>query len=214
MRYYRRLLDAYGPQHWWPAKTPFEVMVGAVLTQNTNWANVERAIANLKRARLLTPKAIHRVSTKRLAEMIRPSGYFNVKAERLKRFVRFFMDHYLGDPERMVREPTGVLRFRLLSVKGIGPETADSILLYAAGKPAFVIDAYTRRVMGRHRVASPTLSYDLMQRFFMDGLPPRVDLYNEYHALLVKVGKEHCRREPICSGCPLEIFLHGKRPKM
>ena len=213
-RYYRRLLEDYGPQHWWPAETRFEVVIGAILTQNTAWTNVERAIANLKRERLMTPEALHRVSTRRLAGVIRPSGAFNIKAGRLKAFVRFLMEHYQGDWDRMLQEPVEVLRPRLLSVKGIGPETADSILLYAEGVAIFVIDAYTRRVLDRHRLVSHRASYDQLQRFFMDHLSAKANVYNEYHALLVKVGKEHCKRRPICAGCPLEVFLNGKRPKI
>ena len=213
-RYYRRLLQAYGPQHWWPAETRFEVIVGAILTQNTAWTNVERAIANLKRARLLTPEALHRVSIRRLASLVRPSGYFNIKTGRLKSFVRFLMEEYQGDLNRMIKEPVEVLRSKLLSVKGIGPETADSILLYAGDYPIFVIDAYTRRVLSRHRLTSHRASYDQLQRFFMDRLKPHAGLYNEYHALLVRAGKEHCKPKPICTGCPLEVFLNGKKPKI
>jgi endonuclease III related protein len=213
-QYYRSLLDAYGPQHWWPAETGFEVVIGAILTQNTAWTNVEWAIANLKRKRLITPEALHRVSTKRLAVAIRPSGTFHVKAGRLKAFVRFVMERYQGELNHMFKEPVEVLRPRLLSVKGIGPETADSILLYAGDNPIFVIDAYTRRVLGRHRMISHRWSYDRLQRFFMGHLRPQVKVYNEYHALIVRVGKEHCKRIPQCSGCPLQGFLNGKRPKI
>ncbi len=213
-RYYRRLLGAYGPQHWWPAKTRFEVIVGAILTQNTAWTHVERAIANLKRERLMTPESLHRVSDQRLAGVIRPSGAFNIKAGRLKAFVRFLMERYQGDLKRMFKEPVEVLRPKLLSVKGIGPETADSILLYAGEIPIFVIDAYTRRVLSRHRLIPRRVSYDRLQRFFMDPLQPQTEVYNEYHALLVKVGKEYCKRRPVCAGCPLEVFLNGKQPKI
>lgn len=213
-RYYHRLLDAYGPQHWWPAPTAFEVIVGAILTQNTAWRNVEKAIANLKRARLMTPEALREISSKRLATVIRPCGYFNIKAGRLKEFVRFLFEAYGGDLKRMFGESVEVLRPKLLSVKGIGPETADSILLYAGGAPVFVIDAYTRRVVSRHRLVPKGASYDHLQHFFMDRIPPQADVYNEYHALLVKVGKEHCRRTPLCTGCPLVVFLNGKRPRV
>ena len=213
-RYYRRLREVYGPQRWWPAETPFEVIVGAILTQNTAWKNVEKAIRNLKAAGLLNPEGLRRVSVRRLARCIRPSGYFNIKASRLKAFVRFLFENHDGDVRRLFSEPVEALRAGLLSVKGIGPETADSILLYAAGLPVFVIDAYTRRVLSRHGLVSRQASYSDLQRFFMDRLPPRADLYNEYHALLVRVGKEHCRRRPVCNGCPLEIFLDGKRPQI
>ncbi|MBI3595864.1 MAG: endonuclease III domain-containing protein [Nitrospirae bacterium] len=212
--YYRRLLKAYGPQHWWPADSRFEIMIGAILTQNTAWRNVERAVANIKREGLMTPRALHRVSMRQLAEMIRPSGYFRVKAGRIKAFVRFLIQQYEGDLRRMMSEPVGILRSKLLSVKGIGSETADSILLYAGDVPVFVIDAYTRRVLSRHRLIPSKVSYDRLQRFFMDHLQPRAALYNEYHALLVKVGKEHCRPTPACQGCPLKVYLNGKQPKI
>jgi len=213
-RYYRRLLNAYGPQHWWPADSRFEIMIGAILTQNTAWRNVERAVANLKREGLLTPQALHRVSLRRLAEMIRPSGTFRVKAGRVKAFVRFLVRQYGGDLKRMRSERAAILRSKLLSVKGIGPETADSILLYALDQPIFVIDAYTRRVLSRHRLTPPKASYDRLQQFFMDRLQPKVGIYNEYHALLVKVGKEHCKPRPVCQKCPLKVYLNGKQPKM
>lgn len=213
-RYYRRLFEAYGPQYWWPAATRFEVAVEAILTQNTAWTNVERTVANLKRERLITPEALHRVSIRRLAGVIRPSGTFNIKAGRLKVFVRFLMEHYQGDLKRMLKEPVENLRPKLLSVKGIGPETADSILLYAGDIPIFVIDAYARRVLGRHRLISHRWSYDRLQRFLMGHLRPQVKVYNEYHALIVRVGKEHCKHIPKCAGCPLQCFLNGKRPKI
>jgi endonuclease-3 related protein len=213
-RYYRRLLNAYGPQHWWPGDSRFEIMIGAILTQNTAWRNVERALANLKRDGLMTPNALHRVSRRRLAEMIRPSGYFRIKAGRVKAFVRFLIQQYDGELKRMMSEGAGILRSKLLSVKGIGPETADSILLYALDVPIFVIDAYTRRVLSRHRLTPSRVSYDRLQHFFMDQLQPQVDKYNEYHALLVKVGKEHCKPRPVCQECPLKVYLNGKQPKI
>jgi endonuclease III related protein len=213
-RYYRRLLRAYGPQFWWSAGSRFEVIVGAILTQNTNWRNVERAILNLRQEGLVVPEALRQVSRRRLAAVIRPSGYFNIKAGRLKSFVRFLTDRYEGDLNRMFGEPTDVLRRHLLKVKGIGPETADSILLYAGGHPIFVIDAYTRRVLGRHRLVSPRATYEGLQTYIMSHLYPDASQFNEYHALLVKVGKEHCGRKPTCSGCPLEDFLDGRRPKI
>jgi len=212
--YYRQLFKVYGPQHWWPSETRFEVVIGAILTQNTAWTNVERAIKNLKREHLLTPEALRRVSVSRLAGVIRSSGTFNIKAGRLKAFVRFLMGRYQGDLKGMFKEPVETLRPKLLSIKGIGPETADSILLYAGDNPIFVIDAYTRRVMSRHRVISHGASYDQLQRLFMSHLRPRTAIFNEYHALLVQVGKEHCKPVPECTGCPLEEFLNGKRPKI
>jgi len=211
--YYDRLFEAYGPQHWWPAEDRFEVIIGAILTQNTTWNNVERAIANLKREGLMSPKALHRLPVRRLGSIIRPSGYYNVKAVRIKSFLTFLIDQYGGDLEKMFKETTKKLRRFLLDINGIGPETADSILLYAGGRPIFVIDAYTRRILSRHGLVSPRSTYGVLQDFFMKGLPPSPRLYNEYHALLIEVGKHHCRKEPICSGCPLERFLIGKRPK-
>lgn len=213
-RYYRRLLNAYGPQHWWPAESRFEVIIGAILTQNTSWKNVERAILNLKREGLGSPEAMRHVSVRRLAAVIRPSGTFNIKADRLKSFVRFLMDRYGGDLNRLFEEPTDILRRRLLDVKGIGPETADSILLYAGGHPVFVIDAYTRRILGRHRLFPTQASYDRLQRFLMIHHRAEGEVYNEFHALLVKVGKEHCRSKPACLDCPLEVFLNGRRPRI
>lgn len=203
---YRALFKAFGPQRWWPGDTPFEVMVGAVLTQNTAWGNVEKAIANLKRDRLLVPSRLNRVPVRRLAALIRPSGYFNVKARRLKHLLEFIRTEYGGSLKRMFAEDFRELRQKLLMVNGIGPETADAILLYAGGKPLFVVDAYTKRVFGRHGFFSLDADYLEVQRLFMENLPRdrRLSLYNEYHALIIKVGKEHCKRtKPACSKCPL-----------
>jgi len=202
---YKRLYRAYGPQHWWPGDTPFEVAVGAVLTQNTNWGNVERAIANLKRAGALSAHAIHVMGNAELAELIRPAGYFNVKAERLKCFVDFLIAGYGGSMKRMARVDHEKLRPMLLGVKGVGQETADSILLYALEKPVFVIDAYTKRVMSRHGVMEHDEPYENFQALFMGALKPDVSMYNEYHALIVNLGKLRCRpKNPGCEGCPLE----------
>jgi len=199
-----RLLAAIGPRGWWPAETPFEVMVGAVLTQNTAWKNVRQAIDNLKQAGLLSPEAIHRVSLERLARLIKPSGYFNVKAARLKNLTALVMEAGGGDPPRLLRRPPDRLRTDLLAVNGVGTETADSILLYAAGVPIFVIDAYTRRILSRHGLAEPDASYDRLQKLFMDHIPPDTDLYNEYHALLVALGHRFCKPKPLCDECPLQ----------
>lgn len=203
---YRRLYKKFGPQHWWPAVTPLEVMVGAVLTQNTSWANVERAISRLKKARCLTLSSLHRIKERELARLIRPAGYYNLKARRLKNLVGFLKKGYRGDINRMRRRETCLLRDELLSVNGIGPETADSILLYALGKPVFVVDAYTKRVVGRHRLLKgQDLDYERVQRLFMRHLPCAPGLFNEYHALLVSLGKEFCRKtKPRCSLCPLK----------
>ncbi len=204
---YRRLYKRFGAQGWWPADNPFEVIVGAILTQNTSWKNVERALANLKRERLLTPERLHSIPLARLARLIRPSGYFNVKARRLSAFLEFFFKEYGGDLEKMGAVPTRRLREQLLGVWGIGPETADSILLYALDRPVFVVDAYTRRVLSRHGVARLDAGYEEIRRLFEDRLPGKSALFNEYHALIVRVGKELCRKTPQCDSCPLKPLL-------
>ncbi len=200
---YDSLFSTYGPQHWWPAKSRFEVILGAILTQNTNWKNVERAIANLREADLLKYENLREVPSQRLAELVRPSGYFNIKAERLHAFCRFLQREYKGNLRKMFREKTEDLREKLLSVKGIGPETADSILLYAAKRPVFVVDAYTRRVLSRHGLCRETASYEEIQALFMENLDGDVQMFNEYHALFVQVGKLHCTPKPRCAECPL-----------
>ena len=208
MAMYRALFRAYGPQHWWPGVTHFEVMVGAVLTQNTAWVNVEKAITNLKRERLLSPARLRAVAPRRLARLIRPSGCFNIKAHRLAHLMTFLADRYGGSLGRMLRDDPGKLRKNLLLVNGIGPETADAIILYAAGKPVFVVDAYTKRIFSRHGLVSAGARYDDVQQLFTGSLPGDAGLFNEYHALLVMVGKMHCKKSaPLCSGCPLEPFL-------
>jgi endonuclease-3 related protein len=202
---YRKIYADFGPQHWWPGDTPFEVAVGAILTQNTNWDNVERAIGNLKERKLLGAKKMHALPAGKLAEIIRPAGYFNVKARRLKAFLDFLIGNYAGSFKRMGREETSNLREKLLGVNGIGPETADSILLYALERPVFVIDAYTRRVLSRHGIIGHDEPYDVYQGLFHLALEPETQLYNEYHALLVRVGKINCRpRKPMCGTCPLD----------
>lgn len=211
LRIYHILLDHFGPQGWWPAESPFEVVVGAILTQNTAWRNVERAIDNLKRAGALDPRAILHMDDRELAELVRPTGYFRVKAGRLKGFVQFLVERFEGKVEEMRSQPVEVLRQELLRLQGIGPETADSILLYACEKPIFVVDAYTRRVLKRHRLLQDGLPYDEVQRFFMERLPRDLELFKEYHALLVRLGKTFCRPKARCKGCPLEgLFLRGE----
>lgn len=215
LQYYETLLEALGPQAWWPARSPFEVIVGAILTQNTSWTNVERAIGNLRDANLLTPKALLRSPTARLARLIRPSGYFRQKAKKLKSFARFLRDDYGGSLARMFRTPTTQLRDKLLAVHGIGPETADSILLYAGQHPVFVVDAYTRRLLERHGHAQAGESYQSIQDRFHERLPRRVSLFNEYHALIVRAGKDWCRpRNPRCMQCPLLPFLPTDPPRL
>lgn len=202
---YQILFDRFGPQHWWPGETPFEVMVGAVLTQNTNWTNVSRAIANLRQANLLSFQALHALPPALLAEKIRPAGYFNLKTARLKNLLNLIATEYQGRLADFFAEETAALRQKLLAVKGVGPETADSIVLYAANKPAFVVDAYTYRILSRHSLIVEDAGYDEIQELFVGALSEDVRLYNEYHALLVKLGKEFCRKsKPACAACPLD----------
>ncbi|MBI5206070.1 MAG: endonuclease III domain-containing protein [Nitrospirae bacterium] len=200
---YNKLYKAFGPQHWWPGDTPFEVAVGAILTQNTNWGNVEKAINNLKKEHVLSARAIHDMPVKKLASLIQPSGYFNVKAKRLKSFINFLMKDYHGSMERLRKEEMHSLRHKLLGVNGIGPETADSILLYALDKPVFVIDAYTKRVLSRHKILGHDDFYEKYQELFHSSLKKDGKLFNEYHALFVKVGKEFCKTKSVCEKCPL-----------
>ena len=200
---YNRLFDRYGPQHWWPGETPFEVIIGAILTQSTAWTNVEKAIANLKDADLLDPISLDEIATEKLAALIRPSGYYNAKAAKLKAFDERLHDEYGGSLDKLFALDTGDLRKELLSIHGIGPETADSILLYAAHRPVFVIDAYTKRIIGRLGLAPTSESYEAFQQLFMDRLPHDEGMFNEYHALLVRHGKDICRKTPRCEGCCL-----------
>jgi endonuclease III related protein len=204
MEGYRRMHAHFGHRRWWPGETPFEVMVGAILTQNTNWTNVEKAIVNLKRDGLLSVRAMYALPPAELAALIRPAGFFRLKTGRLRAFLKFFIDDYAGDAARMADVATEALREKLLHVKGIGPETADSILLYALGKPIFVIDAYTKRILNRHRLCIEDATYEELQELFMDSLPREAALFNDYHAQLVEVGKRFCKRAaPKCEGCPL-----------
>ena len=205
---YLILLHRYGPQGWWPAETAFEVIVGAILTQRVAWSNVEKAIANLKRNGALTPEGLSRLSQERLAELIRPASYYNVKARKLLAFVEHLQQHHGGSLDSLFSLETPALRRELLSIYGIGPETADSILLYAAQRPVFVIDAYTRRILQRVGLISGRESYAALQALFMDSLPHEVDLFQEYHALLVRLGKEACRTRPLCKRCPLAESGH------
>jgi endonuclease-3 related protein len=201
---YRKLHQTYGPRHWWPGETSFEVMVGAILTQNTSWRNVEKAIQKLKMNGVLNPEGIHPLKKSRLASLIRSSGYYRVKADRLKSFVDFLFEEYGGDLKRMKRGRLADLREKLLGVKGIGPETADSILLYGLEKPIFVVDAYTKRILSRHGVISEMASYEEVQKLFMDHLPPDEKLFNEYHALFVHLGNTLCKKIPRCDICPIK----------
>lgn len=206
IKMYELLLEHFGPQNWWPAETALEVMVGAVLTQNTNWKNVEKAIANLRKRDILSLEGLRSIELSDLANEIRPAGYFNIKAKRLSNFINFVWDQFDGGLDGLFGQETQTLREGLLSVKGIGPETADSILLYAANRPIFVIDAYTYRILRRHGMAEEQASYDELQEFFMTHLPEDKALFNEFHALIVSTGKTYCRRSPQCDDCPLNTW--------
>jgi endonuclease-3 related protein len=201
---YQRLWEVWGPQDWWPGDTPFEVAVGAILTQNTNWGNVARAITALKDRDLLTPQALQALPETELAQLIRPSGYYNLKARRLRNFLHFLAQHFENSMARMAAADLASLRPALLNIKGVGPETADSILLYALDKPTFVVDAYTFRILSRHDLIAEGCAYEELRQLFMEHLPARVPLYQEYHALLVRLGKEWCRPQPRCATCPVD----------
>ncbi|SHJ35119.1 DNA-3-methyladenine glycosylase III [Malonomonas rubra DSM 5091] len=200
---YQRLFDYYGPRHWWPADTPFEMAVGAILTQNTNWKNVEQAIGNLKQANVLDCHSVAGLPVARLEEFIRPSGFFRQKAERLRLFSQHLLDHHQGSLDILLQQPLNLAREELLSLKGVGPETADSILLYAGDLPSFVVDAYTGRLFSRLGVLHGKEKYAEIRDFFMANLPENSELYNEFHALIVMQCKEHCRKKPLCETCPL-----------
>jgi endonuclease-3 related protein len=195
MNIYDRLYKTYGPRHWWPGETPFEVMVGAILTQNTSWKNVEMAIRKLKEHGVLNPEGIHQLKAEPLGSLIRSSGFYRIKAKRLKTFVSFLFEEYEGDLHKMKKEKVNKLREKLLGVNGIGPETADSILLYGLQKPIFVVDAYTKRILSRHGIVPEKVSYEAIQNLFMDHLPHDERLFNEYHALIVHVGKNVCKKK-------------------
>src|SRR6476646_2518671 len=235
-QYYTALLARYGPQNWWPARSRFEVIVGAYLTQNTNWSNVEKALLNLRRARRLSVTAVRSTPLDELETLVRPSGYFRQKARNLKTFIAFLDERYSGSLSRMFAESTAKLRAELLELNGVGPETADSILLYAGNHPVFVVDAYTRRVLLRHGIINQKTSYEEIRAMIEHAISssgaeslvakntlsdPRHPVsrmsssarselaqhYNELHALIVRVGNHYCRAKPICEGCPLQTFL-------
>lgn len=209
---FERLAGHFGPLHWWPADTAFEVAVGAVLTQNTAWTNVEKAIANLKGAEALTPEAIQALSRAELEALIRPAGFFRQKAERLQLFVEHLFARHEGSIARLLDAPLALARQELLSLKGIGPESADSILLYAGDHPSFVVDAYTRRLFGRLGLLRGDERYETVRSLFMDNLPPETELFNEYHALIVEECKTYCRKRRLhCTACPLlEVCPTGR----
>jgi endonuclease-3 related protein len=205
---YQRLLDYYGPQHWWPAQEPFEVIIGAILTQSAAWLNVEKAISNLREAGALSPKALRQLSLSELATLIRPCGYYNAKALKLKMLAGWLGEHYNDNLDRLFANGIDQLRRQLLSIHGIGEETADSIILYAANKPIFIIDAYTRRIISRVGLYSESDSYAAYQSLFMNHLPVDAKLFNEYHALLVCLAKTVCRKQPICQKCCLKDICY------
>jgi endonuclease-3 related protein len=207
LKIYELLNGYFGDLHWWPADDPFEVMVGAILTQNTAWTNVEKAIKALREKRFLSPATLFDMPEDELAQIIRPSGYYRVKAGRLKAFVRFVMTEYSGNVETIQDEPLLRLRNKLLDIKGIGQETADSMLLYACRKPIFVSDAYTKRILVRHGLIGKDTDYHSIQALFMKHLRPDVSFFNQYHALIVNTGKIFCRKEPQCARCPLAVLL-------
>jgi endonuclease III related protein len=212
---YDHLLAAFGPQQWWPGGSPFEIMVGAVLVQNTAWRNVERAIANLRDADVMELHALYALPPAELAELIRPAGYYQVKARRLRNLLQFIIERFDGSLDTMFSTSLATLREELLSINGIGPETADAILLYAGGLPTFVVDTYTHRVLARHGWIGYDAGYDEIKDLFESTLPAEVPLYNEYHALLVRVGKDYCRRSaPRCEECPLVDLLPPHGPEM
>ncbi len=208
MEAYERMFAAFGPQLWWPGDSPFEIVVGAVLVQNTAWRNVERAIDNLREAGVMEPRALYELSVEELAELIRPAGYYQVKARRLRNLLRFIVEEHGGSLEAMFRKNPATMRERLLAIHGIGPETADAILLYAGGLPTFVVDTYTHRILARHGWIGYDASYHDIKNHFESALPADATLYNEYHALLVRVGKDFCKRTaPKCETCPLMPML-------
>jgi len=209
-RIYSLLYKHYGPRHWWPGDTRLEIIIGAILTQNTAWTNVEKAIKNLKRERLLTVKGLFRVPKKRLARLIKPAGYYNIKSRRIKNFLDFLNRSYGGNIKEMFRIDLKKLRNELLGVNGIGPETADSILLYAGEKPVFVVDSYTKRIFSRHGYINKDADYEEVQGLFLRNLPAKHGMFNEFHALIVELGKDLCKsKKPLCNTCPIRRVKNG-----
>jgi len=204
MEMFHLMLGHFGSQHWWPGDSVLEIMVGAILTQNTNWKNVEKAILNLKKGNMMSLEVLNTVTPEELAEKIRPSGYYNIKAGRLKNLINYLFEYYEGSIKIFLEQETSKMREELISVKGIGPETADSIILYAAERPVFIIDSYTHRILNRHELFDSQASYYELQEYFTHNLKDDTALFNEFHALIVMVGKEYCRKSPQCNKCPLE----------
>lgn len=206
---YHSLMARYGPQHWWPATESFEIIIGAILTQSAAWGNVEKALANLKSAKSLSPEALRQLPLSELASLIYPCGYYNAKALKLKAFAHWLGENYNDNLDKLFANNTNSLRQQLLSIHGIGQETADSIILYAANKPIFVVDAYTRRIINRLGLAPASNSYTDYQALFMHNLPTDTQLFNEYHALLVQMAKDACRTHPLCQQCCLSNICHS-----
>ena len=204
LKIYDLLLEHFGPQSWWPGETKLEICVGAILTQNAAWSNVEKAILSLKKENYMELGRLKEIKTKKLASLIKSSGYFNVKAERLKSFINYFANRHRGNFNNLFKGKLEDIRHSLLSVNGIGPETADSMLLYAGEIPVFVVDAYTKRIFSRLKLTDKNATYDELQSFFMKNLPGKTTLYNEYHALIVMLGKYYCKPKPVCGSCPLK----------
>lgn len=208
LKIYNSLYHYFGPLDWWPGNTPFEIMVGAILTQNTSWSNVEKAVNNLKKENLLEPRKLYGINQEKLAQLVKPSGYYNIKAQRLKNFVNLLVNEFEGSTEKMFSGDGRELREKLLKVKGIGPETADSILLYAGKKPFFVVDAYTKRIFSRHKLISEDSTYYQIQEFFNQNLDRDVELFNEFHAQIVMLGKTICiSKNPDCAKCPIGFLI-------
>ena len=205
---YGLLFERFGPQHWWPGETKDEIIAGAILTQNTNWQNVEKAILNLKKASVMSLEKLYSLEQLQLAQLIRPAGYYNIKAKRLKAFLKWLFERHNGSLAEIEAIHTENLREELLQIKGVGRETADSILLYAFDRPVFVVDAYTYRIATRHLLIEPQCGYEELQSLFGDNLDNDIQVFNEYHALLVRNGKEFCRPQARCEGCPLENLQH------
>jgi endonuclease-3 related protein len=201
---YQLMLNRFGHRNWWPGDSPLEICVGAILTQNTSWKNVAKAIRALKDAQMMETGRMREIGLEELAGLIRPAGYYNVKAARLKNFIDHLFENRKGELEDLFDQPMGELRKELLSINGIGPETADSIILYAAKKPIFVVDAYTRRILGRHGMVGRNATYEMVQALFHEHLEPDEGLYNDFHAQFVAVGHHYCKPKPRCQGCPLE----------
>lgn len=209
---YNSLYSYFGPLNWWPGDTPFEIMVGAILTQNTSWSNAEKAINNLKKGNLLESQKLYHINQEELAQLIKPSGYYNIKARRLKNFINLFVEEFECSAEKMFLVDSKELRKKMLKVNGIGPETADSILLYAGKKPFFVVDAYTKRIFSRHKLISEDASYYQVQEFFTQNLDKDAKLFNEFHAQIVMLGKTICTsKNPDCSKCPIAFLTSVKR---